>query len=46
MIKLQNNYAALEQERKQRLMEKSVRHPLFGYCVLVLALMVIQPASA
>lgn len=42
MIKLQNNYAALEQERKQRLMEKSVRHPLFGYCVLVLALMVIQ----
>lgn len=42
MIKLQNNYISLANEQKQRIKEKTIKHPLFGYCILVLTLMVIQ----
>ncbi len=42
MAKLQNDYTELALEHRSRLAKKTVRHPLFGYGVLVLALLVIQ----
>lgn len=41
-MKLQNDYKTLARENRSRLIKKTIRHPLFSYVVLTLALMVIQ----